>query len=407
MGGATYPGPVGGGARYAAAAAALVLLASALTACGDDDSRGAPPPRRTPSPTASQASETSPTADPSQGVGPRKGALRYADILVFSKKTLTDDVVDRIRGLDGVRSVERLSMAQVSIENRAINLAAVDPATYRNYTPAASAELQEEWDRVAAGQLALVPELKKRVPGKKRTLRLGSGSDAPRLAIGAYAPQIPQVDAVVNAEVGEALGMKANNALLVAAYPRRAPQSVRKPIERIAGDQASVQILGPDLDISVQQTAYLVGSVGDAVGIFNYTVLLGGGRIAPEPAWVSAHISTRTVPILGAVTCNNAIFDQLEAALREIVERGLADKIHPDEYQGCYYPRFIAGTTQLSNHSFGLALDLNVPGNQRGTVGEMDRTVVSIFESWGFTWGGHWRYTDPMHFEANRIVRAG
>jgi hypothetical protein len=385
-----------------------VLLATGMGACGDDDSDDgdAQPPRRTPSPTATRASETSPTGRPSDGVGPRKGALRYADILVFSKDTLTDRMVDRIRGLDGVRSVERLSMAQVSIENRAINLAAVDPATYRNYTPAESAELQEEWERVAAGQLALVPELKKRVPGKKRTLRLGSGRDAPTLAIGAYAPQIPQVDAVVNAEVGASLGMKPDNALLVATYPRRAPQSVRKPIERIAGDQASVQILGPDLDISVQQTAYLVGSVGDAVGIFNYTVL-GGGRIAPEPAWVRSHISTRVVPILGRVTCNNAIFDQLEAALREVVERGLADEIHPDEYAGCYYPRFIAGTTKLSNHSFGLALDLNVPGNQRGTVGEMDRTVVSIFESWGFTWGGNWRYTDPMHFEANAIVGVG
>ena len=161
-------------------AAVLVLLASGLAACGDDDSDAGPPePRPTPTPTASQASESTPAADPTDGVGPRRGALRYADILVFSKDTLTDDMVDRIRGLDGVRSVERLSMAQVSIENRAINLAAVDPATYRNYTPAESAELQEEWDRVAAGQLALVPDLKKRVPGKKGSLRLGSGSDAP------------------------------------------------------------------------------------------------------------------------------------------------------------------------------------------------------------------------------------
>ena len=118
------------------------------------------------------------------------------------------------------------------------------------------------------------------------------------------------------------------------------------------------------------------GRSAEAVGIFNYTVLPGGRLIAPEPSWVRAHISTRTVPILGQVTCNNAIFPQLEAALREVVERGLADEIHPGEYAGCYYPRFIAGTTQLSNHSFGLALDLNVPGNQRGTVGEMDRTVV-------------------------------
>ncbi len=125
--------------------------------------------------------------------------------------------------------------------------------------------------------------------------------------------------------------------------------------------------------------------------------MAAGSRRTP-PGW-RAH-RHETVPILGAVTCNRRIFPQLEAALREIVARGLADEIHPDEYAGCYYPRFIAGTTRLSNHSFGLALDLNVPGNQRGTVGEMNRDVVQIFESWGFTWGGHWRYTDPMHFEA-------
>ena len=79
------------------------------------------------------------------------------------------------------------------------------------------------------------------------------------------------------------------------------------------------------------------------------------------------------------------------------------------EYAGCYYPRFIANTTTLSNHSFGIALDLNVPRQRRGTVGEMNRTVVSIFEKWGFAWGGDWRYTDPMHFElgdqARRLTR--
>ena len=35
-----------------------------------------------------------------------------------------------------------------------------------------------------------------------------------------------------------------------------------------------------------QQTAFLTGgSIADVVGTFNYTVL-GGGRIAPDPAWV-------------------------------------------------------------------------------------------------------------------------
>ena len=29
---------------------------------------------------------------------------------------------------------------------------------------------------------------------------------------------------------------------------------------------------------------------------------------------------------------------------------------------------------------------------------------MAIFQKWGFTWGGDWRYTDPMHFELNSIV---
>ena len=93
-------------------------------------------------------------------------------------------------------------------------------------------------------------------------------------------------------------------------------------------------------------------------------------------------------PDPGRVTCNKVLFPQLEAALREVIDRGLADKIHPGEYAGCYYPRFIAGTSTLSNHAFGLALDINAVENQRGTVGQIDRGVVQIFQEWGFTWGG-------------------
>jgi hypothetical protein len=36
----------------------------------------------------------------------------------------------------------------------------------------------------------------------------------------------------------------------------------------------------------------------------------------------------------------------------------------------------------------------------------MDRGVVAIFKRWGFAWGGDWNYTDPMHFEMARVVRA-
>ena len=135
--------------------------------------------------------------------------------------------------------------------------------------------------------------------------------------------------------------------------------------------------------------------------------MLGGGRIAPDSAWVRENIRTEQVPILGTVTCHKVVLPQLRAALTDVQDTGLAGAIHPGEFAGCYYPRFIAGSTSLSNHSFGIALDMNVPGNQRGTTGEMDRGVVAIFKRWGFGWGGDWNYTDPMHFEMNAIVKPG
>ena len=207
----------------------------------------------------------------------------------------------------------------------------------------------------------------------------------------------------------KSLGMRKNNALLVSTGITT-PQSIRKPIARIVGHQASVQRMDVasrlGLDPGTTQTAFLVGTVADAVGSFSYGVL-GGGHIAPQQSWVASHISTEVMPILGPMTCNTLIFPQLRAALDEIVSDGLTAEIHPGEYGGCYYPRFIAGSTTLSNHAFGLALDVNVLGNQRGTVGQINREVVTIFEKWGFTWGGTWHYTDPMHFEMNRLVRPG
>src|SRR4051812_10689378 len=359
---------------------------------------------------------SSAAVDPEHAVdppGPRTEPLASADMLVFSPEhPLDQDMVQQIEQLRGVQTTALFSMGQPVIENQALTVAAVDPATYRLFTPGASAGTQAVWGRVAGGELALDPAVRKRLPiGKDGYLRLGSAEGAPDVHIGAYAPQVQgAVDAVVNEKWGEDLDLQPGNALLVSTG-QRSPQSLRGPIARIVGDQASIQALdvvartGIDPGAGVQ-TALVVGSVADAVGVFNYTVL-GGGRIAPTPAWVSTHISTEAVPILGSVTCNRLIFPQLEAALTEIQALGLADEIHAGEYAGCYYPRFIAGTTTLSNHSFGLALDLNVPGNGRGTAGEMDRGVVAIFKKWGFAWGGDWHYTDPMHFEMDRLVAPG
>jgi len=396
--------------------ATLVALASSCGSSPAEEPEAEPSESDTPSasPTESTAKPTTPVADPEHAVdppGPFQSPLEPADVLLVDPDgEFEDELAVRIDRLKGVTEVTKLGIVQVSIENKIYNVAVVDPASYRRFTELRSAQLQEQWDRVAGGELAVDQQLQDRLPiDEDGYLRLGSGEDDPVVHVGAYAPQIPRVDLVVNAAWGEALGMTEPNALLVSAR-NSTPQALSKPIERLAGDRIPPQNLDiasrRGLDPSVFLSAMFYGTFADAVGVFRYSVV-GGGRIAPDPAWVQTHITTDVVPILGAVTCNRAIFPQLKAALGEVVTRGLEDEIHPGEYAGCYYPRFIAGSTQLSNHAFGLALDLNVPGNQRGTVGEMNREVVAIFKTWGFGWGGDWRYTDPMHFELREIRRPG
>lgn len=66
-----------------------------------------------------------------------------------------------------------------------------------------------------------------------------------------------------------------------------------------------------------------------------------------------------------------------------------------------YARRPIRGTLTPSNHSWGLAVDLNAPKNPVGRRGDIPMHVVRLWEAWGFEWGGHWegRRRDPMHFE--------
>lgn len=69
---------------------------------------------------------------------------------------------------------------------------------------------------------------------------------------------------------------------------------------------------------------------------------------------------------------------------------------------GAYNCRPIGGTRTPSNHSWGLALDINWTLNPMTSrlVTDIPGWMVDLFESYGFAWGG--RYSgkkDAMHFE--------
>ena len=391
-------------------AGALVLVAAlGLAGCGGAT---ATPPRAT----SQSPTRTDVPAELRDVAMPRPGKVKTPlftqDLLIYSQDPLPDSVVSAVRKVSGVQAVEQFSMASFYVEEQQVSYAAVDPDTFRRYMPAGTAQMTEIWDRVADGELGVTPSIRDAVAVHDDSVQMGNDGDAPTLHIGALAPlnepmNASFINAVVNERWAPKLHMPEDNALLVSTG-RTDPAKVRPALRTLAGDKATVQILGPgrNLDPHAALTAVLTGgSVAQAVGSFTYTVN-PDGSVNPDPRWIRQYIRTEQVPILGAVRCNKAMLPQLRAALTEVVRNHLASKIHPSEYGGCYVPRFIGHDPSqgLSFHTWGTAIDLNVPGNQRGTVGTIDRRVVAIFNRWGFHWGGTWRYTDPMHFEMARLV---
>jgi hypothetical protein len=77
---------------------------------------------------------------------------------------------------------------------------------------------------------------------------------------------------------------------------------------------------------------------------------------------------------------------------------------------GTYNCRNIAGTQRLSVHAYGAAIDLSPKfgdywrwssGTDASIVwkNRIPATIVQIFESNGFIWGGRWYHFDTLHFE--------
>lgn len=124
-----------------------------------------------------------------------------------------------------------------------------------------------------------------------------------------------------------------------------------------------------------------------------------GREIQIDPAWVSQNIVTTSVPLLGQIRCHKTIVPLVRAAMEELERAGRADTVRADQYAGCQYARRIAPGAGLSRHTWGLALDLNIGSDPRGTYDSQDPALVAALTSRGFTWGGEWEYPDPGHYE--------
>ena len=74
------------------------------------------------------------------------------------------------------------------------------------------------------------------------------------------------------------------------------------------------------------------------------------------------------------------------------------------QYGGAYCWRAKRGGMTLSVHTWGAAVDVEPAANPLGQPWQddgmmLDPRVVSVFESRGWWWGGHWQRPDAQHFQ--------
>jgi hypothetical protein len=321
-----------------------------------------------------------------------------------------------VQRLDEVTATALVTVSQVEVEGPAgtipLQVGATTPLKFRSVAPDPTRDADFVWTSLIGGQAIVTYEAASEL-GVEGAAELGiPGLGGVR--VGAFAENgtpsnfadILVSDHIVERMPGEPIqivvvgteGDEADKEALGDSLEEVLPDANILPLVQIFGDDEITSEAAPQPLARGEAEAGLGGTM-------TFTVL-EDGWVRPDAAWVEANIAQAEVPILGEVTCHRVMIPQLAAALGEIESEGLSSLIRPESYAGCYAPRFIDRNPDLplSNHAFGLAIDLNSDTNQLGTEGDMDPRVVAIFERWGFEWGGHWERPDPMHFELARLL---
>lgn len=86
-------------------------------------------------------------------------------------------------------------------------------------------------------------------------------------------------------------------------------------------------------------------------------------------------------------------------------DQAAIEKVDLHQIGGTYFFRARRGSSRVSNHARGIAIDIDPADNpmRKGAKFDMDPRVVAAFEAEGWRWGA--AFNDPMHFEAVYIPK--
>ena len=101
------------------------------------------------------------------------------------------------------------------------------------------------------------------------------------------------------------------------------------------------------------------------------------------------------------IYCNKDLIQPLSQAFSNLIERDLVNELVT--WDGCFNIRLMRGGSQMSLHSWGIAIDVNAFENGLGKEPKLSEEFVKCFIDAGFDWGGYWSRPDGMHFELKNI----
>jgi hypothetical protein len=122
------------------------------------------------------------------------------------------------------------------------------------------------------------------------------------------------------------------------------------------------------------------------------------GSIVIANNWAADNIVSAMLPVVGQQQVHKKLVPVFTAVFQAIADKGMDGVI---KQFGCWCPRHKMHDPkrELSIHSWAAAVDINWATNPVGAVGDMDQSIVAVFEQYGFEWGGRWKHRDDMHFQ--------
>ncbi|TMR97593.1 C40 family peptidase [Nonomuraea basaltis] len=238
-------------ALVAVLTADVLLLATSGRPGAPSAAAPPPEPRQTLMAEHQQQEQKQQPARTAEPVAPLK-KLHKPNLFVLTRKPFTNELLQKVAKLRGVRALELADAASITLDGKRVQTLAVDPSSFRSYTPKVTASSDALWQNVAAGDVAVSFVLGS--DGGLQLHRKVSGPAGP-LRIGAYATTgIGAVDAVVSKDVGRTLGLPHDNALIVSA-PNVNSAALRTKILKKLPKGTQVAMVNPVLPQPQQKVA--------------------------------------------------------------------------------------------------------------------------------------------------------